>query len=64
MSQKVALIAGVGLGTGAALARDPDRAIETVIQPDAIADAVLNAFRQPRNAWTQEVDIRPAVEVF
>ncbi|MBI2182362.1 MAG: SDR family NAD(P)-dependent oxidoreductase [Deltaproteobacteria bacterium] len=44
--------------------RDPDRAIETVIQPDAIAAAVLNAFRQPRNAWTQEIDIRPAVEVF
>jgi len=45
-------------------ARDPDRAVETVIQPDAIAAAVLNAFRQPRNAWTQEIDIRPAVEVF
>ena len=45
-------------------ARDPDRAVETVIQPDAIAVAVLNAFRQPRNAWTQEIDIRPAVEVF
>ena len=45
-------------------ARDPDRATETVIQPDAIATAVLNAFRQPRNAWTQEIDIRPAVEVF
>jgi NAD(P)-dependent dehydrogenase (short-subunit alcohol dehydrogenase family) len=45
-------------------ARDPDRAIETMIEPDAIAAAVLNAFRQPRNAWTHEIDIRPAVEAF
>jgi hypothetical protein len=45
-------------------ARDPNRATETVIPPDAIADAIIHAFKQPRNAWTHEIDIRPYVENF
>jgi len=45
-------------------ARDPDRAVETVIPPYAIADAVIHAFKQPKNAWTHEIDIRPYVETF
>jgi len=45
-------------------ARDPDRAAETAIPPDAIADAVIHAFKQPKNAWTHEIDIRPYVESF
>jgi len=45
-------------------AREPERSGETMISPDAIADAVLHVFRQPRSAWTQELDIRPAVETF
>lgn len=44
--------------------RDPERPAETVIPPDAIADSVIHAFRQPRNAWTHEIDIRPSVESF
>ncbi len=44
--------------------RDPNRATETVIPPDAIADAIIHAFKQPRNAWTHEIDIRPYVENF
>ena len=45
-------------------ARDPQRAAETVIPPDAIADAILCAMRQPRTAWTHEIDIRPSLESF
>lgn len=45
-------------------AREPQRAADTVIPPDAIAEAVLHAYRQPKNAWTHEIDIRPYVEKF
>lgn len=45
-------------------ARAPDRSTDTTIPPDAIADAILHAYRQPRNAWTHEIDIRPYVETF
>jgi NADP-dependent 3-hydroxy acid dehydrogenase YdfG len=45
-------------------ARDPNRAAETMIPPDAIADAVIYALKQPKNAWTHELDIRPSTETF
>jgi len=45
-------------------ARDPDRPADTLIPPDAIAAAVMHALKQPKNAWTLEIDIRPAVETF
>ena len=45
-------------------AREPDRAAETVIPPDAIADAIIHAFKQPKNGWTHEIDIRPYGESF
>lgn len=45
-------------------AREPDRADDTVMPPDAIAAAILHAIKQPRNAWTHEIDIRPYVEKF
>jgi NADP-dependent 3-hydroxy acid dehydrogenase YdfG len=45
-------------------ARDPGRSAETLIPPDAIADAVMHALKQPKNAWTHEIDIRPALETF
>ena len=45
-------------------ARDPGRPAETLIPPDAIADAVMHALKQPKNAWTHEIDIRPALETF
>jgi NADP-dependent 3-hydroxy acid dehydrogenase YdfG len=45
-------------------ARDPNRAAETMIPPDAIADAVIYALKQPKNAWTHEIDIRPSTETF
>jgi len=44
--------------------REPNRPAETVIPPSAIADAVIACLRQPRTAWSQEIDIRPATESF
>jgi NAD(P)-dependent dehydrogenase (short-subunit alcohol dehydrogenase family) len=45
-------------------AREPDRSPESVIAPSAIADAVISCLRQPRTAWTQEIDLRPSIENF
>lgn len=45
-------------------AREPNRSADSVIPPDAIAAALISCLKQPRNAWSQEVDIRPAVETF
>jgi NAD(P)-dependent dehydrogenase (short-subunit alcohol dehydrogenase family) len=44
--------------------REPDRARETVIPPDAIAATLVTCLKQPRTAWSHEIDIRPAVESF
>ncbi|HWP59032.1 MAG TPA: SDR family NAD(P)-dependent oxidoreductase [Candidatus Acidoferrales bacterium] len=45
-------------------AREPERAGDTMIPPDAIAAAIVHVFKQPKNAWTQELDIRPYRETF
>jgi NAD(P)-dependent dehydrogenase (short-subunit alcohol dehydrogenase family) len=45
-------------------AREPGRASQTVIPPDAIAAAIVHALRQPASGWTHEIDIRPCVESF
>ena len=29
------------------------------MQPDSVADAYWQLYRQPRDAWTFEMDIRP-----
>jgi NADP-dependent 3-hydroxy acid dehydrogenase YdfG len=42
----------------------PGRAAETMLSPDAIAETYWQLHRQDRTAWTQELDIRPAVENF
>jgi len=44
--------------------REPDRTRESVIPPDAIAATVINCLKQPSTAWSQEIEIRPAVESF
>ncbi len=45
-------------------AKEPRRPADTVIPPDAIADAIMHAYKQPKNAWTHEIDIRPYGESF
>jgi NAD(P)-dependent dehydrogenase (short-subunit alcohol dehydrogenase family) len=37
---------------------------DSTLDPDAIATTYLNILRQPRNAWTGEVELRPWVEPF
>jgi NAD(P)-dependent dehydrogenase (short-subunit alcohol dehydrogenase family) len=44
--------------------REPNRPNDTVIAPSAIAEAVISCLRQPRTAWSQEIDLRPSLETF
>ena len=37
---------------------------DSMLDPDAIAQTYLNVLRQPRSAWTWEVELRPWVERF
>ncbi len=41
----------------------PDRP-DSMLDPDAIAQSYLHVLQQPRNAWTQEVELRPWLEKF
>ncbi|MDH4013101.1 MAG: short-chain dehydrogenase, partial [Chromatiales bacterium] len=40
----------------------PERPHELFLNPDDIAATALFLTRQPRNAWTFEVDLRPSAE--
>jgi NAD(P)-dependent dehydrogenase (short-subunit alcohol dehydrogenase family) len=44
--------------------RRPDAGGDTLLDPDAIAEAALAAIRQPRSAWSHEIELRPWVETF
>jgi NAD(P)-dependent dehydrogenase (short-subunit alcohol dehydrogenase family) len=41
-----------------------DRGPDSLLEPDAIAQAYLNLHRQHRSAWTHELDLRPWSEKF
>ena len=41
----------------------PDKP-DSMLDPDAIAESYLHALRQPRSAWTWEIELRPWVERF
>jgi NAD(P)-dependent dehydrogenase (short-subunit alcohol dehydrogenase family) len=43
---------------------EPKRSAQTMIPPDAIASCIVNAFAQPPNAWSHEIDVRPSLESF
>jgi len=47
----------------AARASDPAKP-DALLDPDAIALTYLNILRQPRSAWTWEIELRPWVERF
>jgi NAD(P)-dependent dehydrogenase (short-subunit alcohol dehydrogenase family) len=49
---------------GAIRARDRSDAKDSTLDPDAIAQTYLDVLRQPRSAWTWEVELRPWVERF
>ena len=40
------------------------KATDGILNPDAIAEQYWNLHRQPRSAWTQELDLRPWSETF
>jgi short-subunit dehydrogenase len=44
--------------------RRPDPGEDTLLDPDAIAEAAFAALSQPRNAWSHEIELRPWVETF
>ena len=48
-------------GIGSAQSKSPN---DAMLDPDAIAATYLNILRQPRSAWTWEVEMRPWVETF
>jgi len=45
-------------------ARRPDDGRDSLLDPDAIAEAAYAAIVQPRSAWSQEIEVRPWVETF
>lgn len=48
---------------GAGRSDDPNKP-DAMLDPDAIALTYLNILRQPRSAWTWEIELRPWVERF
>ena len=48
---------------GAGRSDDPAKP-DALLDPDAIALSYLNILRQPRSAWTWEIELRPWVERF
>ena len=40
------------------------RAQDGILRPDSIAEAYWTLHRQPRDAWTHELDLRPYMETF
>jgi NAD(P)-dependent dehydrogenase (short-subunit alcohol dehydrogenase family) len=44
--------------------REPADRPDSMLDPDAIAETYLAILRQPRSAWTWEVELRPWVETF
>jgi len=43
---------------------EPAEKPDSMLDPDAIAESYLHMLKQPRNAWTWEVELRPWVEKF
>jgi NAD(P)-dependent dehydrogenase (short-subunit alcohol dehydrogenase family) len=43
---------------------EPTDKPDSFLDPDAIAQTYLNILRQPRSAWTWEIELRPWVESF
>jgi NAD(P)-dependent dehydrogenase (short-subunit alcohol dehydrogenase family) len=51
-------------GVRAAHRPDPAGQPDSTLDPDAIAQSYMAVLRQPRSAWSHEVDLRPWVERF
>jgi NAD(P)-dependent dehydrogenase (short-subunit alcohol dehydrogenase family) len=44
--------------------QDPPGQADSTLDPDAIAQTYVDVLAQPRNAWSQEIDLRPWTERF
>jgi NAD(P)-dependent dehydrogenase (short-subunit alcohol dehydrogenase family) len=51
-------------GVRSARRPDPPERPDSTLDPDAIAQTYLEVLRQPRRAWSLEVELRPWVETF
>jgi NAD(P)-dependent dehydrogenase (short-subunit alcohol dehydrogenase family) len=51
-------------GVRSASRPDPAQRPDSTLDPDAIAQAYSDVLRQPRSAWSFEVELRPWVETF
>jgi len=51
-------------GVRSAVRPDPSDRPDSTLDPDAIAQAYLDVVRQPRSAWSWEIELRPWVETF
>jgi NAD(P)-dependent dehydrogenase (short-subunit alcohol dehydrogenase family) len=51
-------------GVRSARRPDPPNRPDSTLDPDAIAQTYLDVLRQPRSAWSLEVEMRPWVETF
>jgi NAD(P)-dependent dehydrogenase (short-subunit alcohol dehydrogenase family) len=51
-------------GVRSARRPDPTDHPDSTLSPDGIAQTYLDILRQPRNAWSLEVELRPWVETF
>ena len=51
-------------GVRSAARPDPADRPDSTLDPDAIAQAYVDVLRQPRSAWSWEIELRPWVETF
>jgi NAD(P)-dependent dehydrogenase (short-subunit alcohol dehydrogenase family) len=51
-------------GVRSARRPDPNERPDSTLDPDGIAQTYLEVLRQPRSAWSLEVEMRPWVETF
>ncbi len=51
-------------GVRSARRPDPEDRPDSMLDPDGVAQTYLDILRQPRNAWSLEVELRPWVETF
>jgi NAD(P)-dependent dehydrogenase (short-subunit alcohol dehydrogenase family) len=51
-------------GIRSARRAEPADRPDSLLDPDAIAATYLQLIRQPRSAWTWEIELRPWVERF
>jgi NAD(P)-dependent dehydrogenase (short-subunit alcohol dehydrogenase family) len=51
-------------GVRSARRLDPENRPDSTLDPDGIAQTYLGVLRQPRSAWSLEVELRPWVETF